>query len=228
MVSRLDGSEFAVLLPGADGPAADVAAALLQTLAEGVWAGGRAVRVRARLGVAAAGAQVTGAELLRRAAAAMHGRSDGVSVYSDELERRHVEDASLLDHLRAALGGAAHLPPEAMEVHYQPQVSLVTGEVTGVEALVRWQHPNHGLLRPAGFLGLIERDGLMPDLTVHVLRAAAAACAGWAREGRPLRVSVNLSTSVLTIPACSPRSTRCWPRPRSTPPGWCWRSPRRP
>ncbi len=203
-VSRLDGSEFAVLLPGADGPAVDVADAFVQTLAEGVWAGGRVVRVRARLGVAAAGAEVTGAELLRRAAAAMHGRSDGVSVYSDELERRHVEDASLLDHLRAALGGAAQLPPEAMVVHYQPQVSLVTGEVTGVEALVRWHHPNHGLLPPAGFLGLIERDGLMPDLTVHVLRAAAATCARWAREGRLLRASVNLSTSVLTDPGLLP------------------------
>lgn len=203
-VARLDGSEFAVLLPGADGPAVDVAHALAQTLALGVWAGDRLVRVRARLGVAAAEAQVTGAELLRRAAAAMHGRPEGVSVYSDELERRHVEDASLLDHLRAALGGAARRPPGGLVVHYQPQVSLVSGEVTGVEALVRWQHPSHGLLAPAGFLGLVERDGLMAELTVHVLRVAATTCARWAREGRTLRASVNLSTSVLTDPGLLP------------------------
>ena len=160
----------------------------------------------------------------------MHGRADGVSVYSDgSSSDAHVEDASLLDHLRAALGGAAQRAPEALVVHYQPQVSLVTGEVTGVEALVRWDHPGHGLLPPAGFLGLVERDGLMPDLTVQVLRAAAAACARWAREGRVLRASVNLSTSVCR-PAPRPASgsiylvlTRC-----SIPPAWCWRSPRRP
>lgn len=204
LVARLDGSQFAVLMTDVDGPALDVAQALAQTLAQGAWAGGRVVRVRARLGVAAADGQVAGAELLRRAAAAMHGLSEGVSVYSDELERRHVEDASLLDHLRAALGGAARRPPGALVVHYQPQVSLVGGEVTGVEALVRWQHPSHGLLPPAGFLGLVERDGLMPDLTVHVLRAAAGACARWARGGRVLRASVNLSTSVLTDPGLLP------------------------
>jgi len=201
-VSRLDGAEFAVLIPGADRPAVDVADALTRALAQGVWAGGGLVRVRARSGVAAADAQVTGAELLRRAAAAMHGRADRVSVYSDALERRHVEDASLLDHLRAALGGAAL--PDPLVVHYQPQVSLVTGQVTGAEALVRWQHPSHGLLPPAGFLGLIERDGLMPDLTVHVLRSAAGAFARRAGEGRRLRVSVNLSTSVLTDPGLLP------------------------
>jgi EAL domain-containing protein (putative c-di-GMP-specific phosphodiesterase class I) len=80
-----------------------------------------------------------------------------------------------------------------LEVYVQPQASLRTGVVLGVEALVRWRHPRHGLLFPDTFIPLAERNGLIPQLTDAVLEQAVAACGRWRRAGHRLTVSVNLS-----------------------------------
>ncbi len=77
-------------------------------------------------------------------------------------------------------------------LHYQPQSEVATGAVTGVEALVRWQHPQRGLLLPDQFLPLVQHAGLMPQLTRHVLDLACRQCAQWRLDGMPLTVSVNL------------------------------------
>jgi EAL domain-containing protein (putative c-di-GMP-specific phosphodiesterase class I) len=84
-----------------------------------------------------------------------------------------------------------------LEVHYQPQVSLVTGAVVGVEALVRWRHPVDGLVGPAGFLPQVESAGLMSRLTGTVLEEAVRQCAAWRRDGTSVRVAVNLSVTDL-------------------------------
>jgi len=85
-------------------------------------------------------------------------------------------------------------------VHYQPQVQILSGRVLGVEALVRWQHPRHGLLGPDTFIPAAEQSGLIGPLTQHVLDSALHQCARWLREGLDLTVAVNLSVRNLLDP----------------------------
>ena len=91
------------------------------------------------------------------------------------------------DDLRRALDR------DELVLYYQPQVSIGTGEVVGAEALVRWQHPVHGLLSPEDFVPLAERTGLIGPLTRYVLDAALAQARTWLDAGRPLPIAVNLS-----------------------------------
>lgn len=122
-------------------------------------------------------------------------------VYDEAADAERRERRETLEGLRAVLSGA----PGAgeLEVHYQPQVAA-SGVVVGAEALVRWRHPERGVLAPAAFLDLAEEHGLMGALTARVLRRAAADAAAWARRGHRLRVSVNVSTSVLVDPGLMP------------------------
>ncbi|HAZ60115.1 MAG TPA: hypothetical protein DCY89_00915 [Gammaproteobacteria bacterium] len=83
--------------------------------------------------------------------------------------------------------------------HYQPQVSPQTGALVGVESLVRWQHPVHGLLPPAQFVAVAERYGLIGELLVQTLRQALGDLAAWQGRGHPLRVAVNVSMDNLSV-----------------------------
>jgi len=94
---------------------------------------------------------------------------------------------SLLGELRGALNAGE------LVLHYQPKIGLVDGELCGVEALVRWQHPRLGLLPPAEFLPAAEHTGLINPLTRYVLDTALAQGRRWIDEGRPLCIAVNLS-----------------------------------
>jgi EAL domain-containing protein (putative c-di-GMP-specific phosphodiesterase class I) len=85
-------------------------------------------------------------------------------------------------------------------VHFQPQIEVHTGRVFGAEALVRWQHPEHGLLAPMTFVPAAERTGLIRLLTLYVLDRALAQCAAWQAQGRDLSVAVNLSVRNLLDP----------------------------
>jgi PAS domain S-box-containing protein len=96
--------------------------------------------------------------------------------------------------LRAAVAGAD------LVVHYQPKIELASGAVVGVEALVRWQHPNRGLVFPDEFIPLAERTGVIADLTAFVLEEAVAQHARWRSTGLDLPVAVNLSVDSLTDP----------------------------
>jgi len=85
-------------------------------------------------------------------------------------------------------------------LHYQPQVEISTGRVFGVEALARWQHPEHGLLGPDAFIPAAEQTGVIGPFTHHVLDRALEQCARWRREGLVLTVAVNLSVRNLLDP----------------------------
>jgi len=86
-------------------------------------------------------------------------------------------------------------------LHYQPQIELQTGKVTGVEALVRWHHPAHGLLAPAKFIPAIEQTALIGPLTLHLIDQALGQLVAWRELGITLQMSVNLSARNLLDPA---------------------------
>ena len=111
----------------------------------------------------------------------------GVSVYSPDLDGHSPAKLALFGDLRRALDRGE------LVLHYQPQVSICTGEVVGAEALVRWQHPERGLVFPDEFIPFTEHTGLIGPLTRHVLDTALAQARTWSDAGRPLPVSVNLS-----------------------------------
>ena len=92
-----------------------------------------------------------------------------------------------------------------LEVHYQPVVDIVSGDVASVEALVRWRHPTRGLVSPDEFIPLAEECGLITELTEFVARTAIEQAAAWALAGQPLRCAVNLSGSSLADPSASAR-----------------------
>lgn len=96
-----------------------------------------------------------------------------------------------LDRLRRALGA------DELELHYQPKVHLRTGALHGAEALLRWRHPDHGLLAPGDFLSVCEGTELELELGEWVLRTALAQAAAWAADGRPIQVSINVSAREL-------------------------------
>jgi len=199
--ARLGGDEFAVLCDDIDGPSQALAIAerLLAELAEPFVVGDREVTVGASLGIGLA--RDDGDELLREADAAMYrakARGGGIELFDDVTRARTRRRAELQDALRHAIAGGE------LRMHYQPQVRLATGEVIGVEGLVRWQHPERGLLQPAEFLPVAEESGLIVPLGHWVLGEATRQAARWAsRAGAsaaPVPVAVNLTARQCSHP----------------------------
>jgi diguanylate cyclase (GGDEF)-like protein len=193
-LARLGGDEFAVLLPGArnvDG----VARRVRQALEAPFTVDGIDVRIGGSIGVAVFPEHGADAEtLLQRADVAMYqakGSLAGHEFYAPERDRHTRERLELIAELRDAIG------TEQVVLHYQPKLDLVTGGVPEVEALVRWQHPTHGLLPPGAFVPLAEQTGVMRSLTDHVLDTALAQCAAWRERGIDVGVAVNVSPATL-------------------------------
>jgi predicted signal transduction protein with EAL and GGDEF domain len=115
----------------------------------------------------------------------------GVLVYDEARDGVNRHRLELIARLREGIA------ERQLVLHYQPQVDLRTGRATGVEALVRWRHPEQGLLGPHAFLGLAESAGLMGALTTLVLEEALAQARRWRSAGLALRVAVNVSPSAL-------------------------------
>jgi predicted signal transduction protein with EAL and GGDEF domain len=131
--------------------------------------------------------------LLQRADLAMYDAKatrSGQSLFRPEHEHSSRKRLESVERLRRAID-------DELVLHYQPQVSLSTGAVVAVEALVRWDHPDDGLLHPAAFLPQVESAGLMDRLTSTVLRRAVRQGARWRSGGTPVRIAVNLSVTNL-------------------------------
>ncbi|MCW2881035.1 MAG: signal transduction protein containing a rane domain an and a domain-like protein [Sphaerisporangium sp.] len=193
VVARLGGDEFAVLLPTVRDAAAarEVAARLRVALTEPVRLEGMTFDLDASVGIALYPDHAPDFELLlQRSDVAMYfakeGRT-GVEVYLAEKDRNSPERLSLLGDLRRAVGGSQ------LELHYQPKVSLKSGRVEGVEALLRWWHPERGPISPADFIPLAEQSYLMRQITQHVIDAALEQAARWWHSGIEVPVSVNVS-----------------------------------
>ncbi|MEA2783765.1 MAG: hypothetical protein QOK29_5361, partial [Rhodospirillaceae bacterium] len=197
-LARLGGDEFAILLHDVDSDGAvQVARRIRDVVTPPFQLEGVTVRVDVSIGIALApqhGKEVT--SLLRRADIAMYhakARRCGHHVYDVTTDALGGDEKlRMLEELRDAMTSSSGLV-----LHYQPKVDARTRSVTGVEALVRWQHPERGLLAPAAFLPLVEDAGLMPELTTAVLIRALGQVAAWRDQGRHLRVAVNLSPSSL-------------------------------
>lgn len=199
-VARLGGESFGILLPGlTSGPGAtERAAAVREAFAEPFLLPELTVTVDVAVGVALAPADAsTASDLLQRADVALSAARESrdlVARYAEQMQTGGPAAPQLMSELVAALDA------DQVVVHYQPQVELATGRVVGVEALVRWEHPVHGMLGPLAFVPAAERTGLIRQLTLHVLDRSLAQAARWRAAGRTIPVSVNLSVRNLLDP----------------------------
>ncbi|MER6104451.1 bifunctional diguanylate cyclase/phosphodiesterase [Streptomyces sp. NPDC001832] len=190
--ARLGGDEFAVLLPAAGSAtsAQQVARHLVAELSSPLDLDGLTLVLEASAGVAVYPDHALDAEgLLRRADVAMYqAKRDrtGVEVYESKRDSNTPDRLGLLGDLRRALDAGE------VELHYQPKVRF-DGKVAGLEALVRWVHPERGRVPPDEFIAIAESSGLMPHLTEYVLETALAQVARWRAQGLFVPVAVNVS-----------------------------------
>ncbi len=195
-VARLGGDEFTVILE--DGKrvedAGHVATKILKTIATPYSVGERELVVTASIGIAVYPVDGDSYEdLLKGADTAMYqSKAAGRNTYqyfTKSLRDRTSDRIALMDDLRAAIESGSEL-----RLEYQPKVDLARGTVIGIEALVRWDHPVHGLLMPGQFIPLAEESDLIVPMSKWLLDEACHAMSGWISEGmRPMRVAVNAS-----------------------------------
>ncbi|MDP9221288.1 MAG: bifunctional diguanylate cyclase/phosphodiesterase [Actinomycetota bacterium] len=203
-VARLGGDEFAVLLAdgGLEG-AHRAAARIAEALEASFTLDGVTVSVEASLGVSAhdvatadsaVDAAARAAELLRHADMAMYDAKmghTGISDFRGESEGARPARLALLGELREALNR------DELVLHYQPKVAAGSGQLLGVEALVRWQHPTQGLLPPSEFIPVAEATTLIQRLTLIVVDKALAMSREWLDRGVRMPVAVNVSARSL-------------------------------
>ena len=200
--ARLGGDEFAVMLTnlGNELDAATVARKIVAALGEPLQFRQQTTTIRCSIGIATFPRDAQDAEaLLKRSDTAMyHAKQRGGSrfdFYTDDMNAAIQRRVALEDRLRTALDQGEFV------VHYQPQFDLTRGRIIGAEALLRWKHPELGLVAPAHFLPIAEETGLIVPIGDWILRSACEQNAHWNREGhRGLRVSVNVSSQQFLEP----------------------------
>jgi predicted signal transduction protein with EAL and GGDEF domain len=196
LVARLGGDEFAVFMPGADGDAAQAAVQRLQdALHRPIEVDGISLELDASIGLAwypDHGSDVD--TLLQRADVAMYrakASHHALVTYRQEDDYHSPERLVLATDLRRALAD------DQLLLHYQPQVELGLGRPVAAEGLVRWQHPQRGLLGPFEFIEVAERTGLIKDLTYRVIDLGLRDLRTWSDDGRKLSLSLNVSVRSL-------------------------------
>ena len=194
LVARLGGDEFGIL-PALESDDLGVLEAIITrldtTVSEPFTVDELSLEVGASIGVARYPHDGHDSHALMRCAdiamyAAKEAQTD-YKVYAADQNQHSVRRLNVLSDIRHALAG------DEIVVHYQPIVDLDDRTVKGAEGLVRWQHPEHGLIPPAAFVQTVEQTGLIGPLTRHVLEQSISECAAWRRDGRALSVAVNLS-----------------------------------
>jgi diguanylate cyclase (GGDEF)-like protein/PAS domain S-box-containing protein len=197
--ARLGGDEFGILLPGASIEGAVLAAEKIAgALSQAFVVDGLSLEIGASIGIALFPEHGANADaLMRHADAAMYAAKQsrlGHAVYAAEQDQNDPLRPALIDDLRRVADC------DQWVLHYQPEVDLKSGLVTGAEALVRWRHPLEGLVFPNAFIPLAERSGLIKPVDRWVLDAALRQCRDWQRSGLAISVAVNLSARSLQDP----------------------------
>ncbi|VAX31320.1 diguanylate cyclase/phosphodiesterase (GGDEF & EAL domains) with PAS/PAC sensor(s) [hydrothermal vent metagenome] len=192
LVARLGGDEFALLLSNAnEGDARNVANKITSVLNKPFKLEGFPIPLESSLGIALYPDHGTDAELLlQHADVAMYeAKRKGVDylVYSSEKDKHTVRRLALMGALRNAIKG------DELCLYYQPKIKLGSRAIFDVEALVRWEHPEEGILEPEQFIPPAEHTGLIKPLTEWVLREAVYQCSLWHRQGLKIGIAVNLS-----------------------------------
>jgi diguanylate cyclase (GGDEF)-like protein len=195
--ARLGGDEFAVLLEDAAGrDGEEVAHRIVSLLSEAITVAGRPSWVRASVGIAsaAAGGGIDADDLMRHADIAMYRAKQAgkgqVRSFAADMDPNALTSAPARDEILAALEAGEFV------AHYQPIVAVDSGDVVAAEALVRWNHPRHGLLTPANFVPAAEATGTIPGIDRAVLEQACREAAAWTEEDGytpGAAVHVNLS-----------------------------------
>ncbi len=206
-VARIGGDEFVVLL--VDLPEGEILQELLErlsrALSEPLPLDALVLPVAASIGVSLypQDTELEAEQLLRQADQAMyeakHGGKGHIRYFDAALDASNRSRQKLLLRLREALEAAE------LELYYQPRVDLRSGRVLGVEALMRWNHPERGLLTPDAFLAVTDGEALGVDLGEWALRSALAELAGWQSQGWELGVSVNIAPRHLLSPGFAER-----------------------
>ncbi|MBG6192051.1 diguanylate cyclase (GGDEF)-like protein [Arthrobacter sp. CAN_A212] len=200
-VARLGGDEFAILLPQTtDEIACDIAERILHALRPAMIVAETSIHILASIGVRCGEAGQSGEDMMRDADTAMYvaknlGRSN-VQVFHPAMLHATHERFTILEELRQAI------PAGQLRVYYQPLVSLRNSTIIGAEALVRWEHPDRGLLYPDNFIGIAEESGLVVDIGGWMIDAVAAQLGNWGDvlDGRDFAVRINLSTAESRAP----------------------------
>ncbi len=200
MVARLGGDEFGVLLPKlADVEDAHVVSRkILKCLEPPFTIENTPVAVETSIGIALYPKHGEDADVLfQRADVALYvakRKGLGYTVYTPEQDQYNPRRLALMGELRHAIETGQIFPL------YQPKIDIQIGQVVGVEALVRWKHPKHGVIPPVDFIHLTERTGLVHLFAHRVLNTALCQCQAWHQAGFPLSVAVNLSVRNLEDP----------------------------
>ncbi|MBE9552144.1 MAG: EAL domain-containing protein [Proteobacteria bacterium] len=192
-VARLGGDEFAILLPSVSSlaQARDIAERVAGVLARPFPVEGITVEVGVSIGVALYpdhGADAS--ELMRGADVAMYVAKRNhmtVSIYDEDKDHHSVRNLSMSGELRQAMDA------DELVLFYQPQIDVATGRLVGAEALLRWNHPRHGMVSPDEFVSLAEQTGLIRPLTRWVIGKALKQISLWQERGLDIGLSINLS-----------------------------------
>jgi diguanylate cyclase (GGDEF)-like protein len=220
-VARIGGDEFAILVEDAPAIAEQIAERIVRSFDEPFVMDDRTVYMRLSIGLATAvgDAEVSAEELFKRADLAMYSAKRahvGARSFTPDM-RRDATELNLPSQQKKTgrRGGVARIQllgdlrraidEREFDLVYQPKISLMTGKAVGVEALIRWPHPEFGLLEPADFLPLVRENGLMEAVTDLVLERAIGDAASWRESASNLAVAINLSAPSLNDEALPAR-----------------------
>jgi diguanylate cyclase (GGDEF)-like protein len=198
--ARLGGDEFAILVPKLEenGEAVEIADRIRRALETTFTVEGLTLEVEASIGIAKFPDHgVDGDTLIQHADLAMYVAKSGrlgFQVYAPAYDQHSRSRLALLGELRRAIDEGQ------LVLHFQPKIDLASGQVAGMEALLRWQHPSRTLLPPAAFVPFAEHTGLIRPLTAFILDAALRQSREWRMDGLELNVAVNLSARNVVDP----------------------------
>ncbi len=199
-LSRMAGAQFAVALsaPTSLSEGRFLAGQLVEAIGRPFMSGDHVITLGSRVGVAASAVEDDAAALLRRASAALADAKAAETAPIRVLDSGAQSDSARGDRLEVDLRRA--LDEDRIEILFQPQVSVTTGRIEGVEALARWRHPDFGELGAATLFSVAERSDYVVQLSDHVQRKAILAASGWADHLSHLRLSVNITAADIVRP----------------------------